>query len=80
MTYHQPCGTFFMESQDTVFEPRVEGRDYAKIIARQRQEIIANELSRQACEDYIEDIMKHMRQMEVNILDLSSFILHMLTI
>jgi hypothetical protein len=26
---------------------------------------MANELSRQACDDYQEDIMKHMRQMEV---------------
>lgn len=36
-----------------------------KITARLRSKSMANELSRQACDDYQEDIMKHMRQMEV---------------
>lgn len=40
-------------------------RDAAKMIARQRQEIIASELSRIAGDEYLEDIMKHMRHMEV---------------
>lgn len=67
MTY-QPCETYFVESQDdntNEFAPRSDPRDYAKIIARQRQELMANELSRQACEDYLDDIMKHMIRMEV---------------
>jgi hypothetical protein len=64
MAYQQPCGTYFVEPQDGVHT----GRDYAKLIARQRQELMANELSRQACEDYMEDIMKHLRHMEVEYL------------
>jgi hypothetical protein len=36
------------------------------MIGRRRQEAMANELSRQACETYVEDIMGHMKQMEVN--------------
>jgi hypothetical protein len=66
MAYHQSCGSFFVESQDGAHTTK----DYAKLIARQRQELMANELSRQACEDYMEDIMKHLRQMEVNRLGL----------
>ncbi len=65
MAYHT-CDTYFVESHDDgVFAARAEAREFAKIIARQRQELMANELSRQASEDYMEDIMKHMRQMEV---------------
>jgi len=60
-----PCDSYFVEVEDTgIFTARSHARDYAKIVARQRQELMANELSRQACEDYMEDIMKHMRRME----------------
>jgi len=63
----QPCDSYFVEAQDTsVFGARADARDYnKKIIARERQELMANELSRQAADDYLEDIMKHMSQMEV---------------
>jgi hypothetical protein len=40
-------------------------RDAAKMLARNKQEMIANELSRLACDEYLEDIMQHMRHMEV---------------
>jgi hypothetical protein len=64
------CDTFFVEDSDNgVFTTRADARDYSKLIARQRQELMANELSRQASDDYMEDIMKHMRQMEVKCLD-----------
>ena len=63
------CDTFFVEDSDNgVFAARADAREYAKLIARQRQELMANELSRQASDDYMEDIMKHMRHMEVNCL------------
>ncbi|KAH7374918.1 cyclin [Plectosphaerella cucumerina] len=60
----QPDGTFFTEVVDEPVRPRMGTRDAAKMIARQRQEIIANELSRLACDEYLEDIMKHTRHME----------------
>jgi hypothetical protein len=56
---YPPCDTYFEESADKT-------RDFAKIIASQRQDMMANELSRQAADDYLEDIMKHMGRMEVN--------------
>ena len=50
-------------------------KDAAKMLARNRQEMIANELSRLAGDEYLEDIMQHMRHMEVGIFGLpySSF-------
>ena len=57
--------TFFTEMVDAPQQPRMGTRDAAKMIARQRQEMIANELSRLAGDEYLEDIMQHMRHMEV---------------
>lgn len=45
-------------------------KDAAKMLARNRQEMIANELSRLAGDEYLEDIMQHMRHMEVSVLKL----------
>jgi hypothetical protein len=63
MAYSHTDDTFFMES-DEPQQPRIHARDAAKMLARNRQEIIANELSRLAGEEYLEDIMQHMRHME----------------
>lgn len=56
--------TFFVESDECTM-PRMTAREAAKMLARNRQEMIANELSRLASEEYLEDIMRHMRHMEV---------------
>ncbi|KAK3984858.1 cyclin-like protein [Cladorrhinum sp. PSN332] len=53
--------TFFVEDE---VSQRISMRDQAKTIARNKQEMIANELSRLASEEYLEDIMQHMRHME----------------
>ncbi|KAJ4405686.1 hypothetical protein N0V85_004632 [Neurospora sp. IMI 360204] len=55
--------TFFVESDEQP-APRVNVRDAAKLIARNKQEMIANNLSRLACDEYLEDIMQHIRHME----------------
>lgn len=54
--------TFFVEQEETT--QRMTMRDTAKMLARNKQEMIANELSRLACDEYLEDIMQHMRHME----------------
>jgi hypothetical protein len=54
--------TFFVESEEP--RQRMNTRDAAKMIARNKQEMIANELSRLACDEYLEDVMQHMRHME----------------
>lgn len=76
MSYHQQnlshmayptCETYFVEPQDasTFAAPVQDSRDYTKIMKRQRQDSIADELSRLADDEYGEDIMKYMRRMEV---------------
>lgn len=61
----QPCDSFFVETEDaSMYQGRPDSREYAKMVRRQRQELMANELSKQAVDDYLEDIMRHMRQME----------------
>ncbi|CAJ2500177.1 Uu.00g030300.m01.CDS01 [Anthostomella pinea] len=52
---------YFVESD----EPRrINVKDAARMLARNRQEMIANDLSRLAAEEYLEDIMQHLRHME----------------
>ena len=70
MAYNQVKDeTFFVESEECAMTmPRMTSREAAKMLARNRQEMIANELSRLASEEYLEDIMQHMRHMEVCIL------------
>ncbi|CCC09256.1 hypothetical protein SMACR_05014 [Sordaria macrospora] len=55
--------SFFVESDEQP-APRVNVRDAAKLIARNKQEMIANNLSRLAADEYLEDIMQHIRHME----------------
>jgi len=62
-SHNSSDGGFFVESNEP--RQRMNSRDAAKMIARNKQEIIANELSRLACDEYLEDIMQHMRHMEV---------------
>lgn len=64
MAYPQHDSTFFVESEEPNYG-KLSARDAAKMIARQRQEVIAGELSRLAGEEYLDDIMEHMQHMEV---------------
>ena len=61
---HQPCDSYFVESQDSF--PTSSNQDYVKMIGRRRQQAMADILSKQAYEAYVEDIVAHMKQMEVN--------------
>lgn len=63
MVYAYHDRTFFVESDDVQCS-RMNSREAAKMIARNRQDIIAGELSRLAADEYLEDIMQHMRNME----------------
>lgn len=71
MSYSQPCDTFFVEDntfqqQQQRQQPRQDSQEYIKMMGRRRQEAMANELSRQACDAYMDDIIDHMASMEVN--------------
>ncbi|KAI0473605.1 cyclin [Xylariaceae sp. FL0804] len=54
------CG-YFVEAD---VPQRMNVKDAARMLARNRQEMIANELSRLAADEYLEDIMQHVRHME----------------
>ena len=66
MAYHtkQPCESYFVESDEIAYPPPPQ--EYLKLIGRRKQEAMADELSRQASDSYLEDIKNHMRQIEVN--------------
>jgi len=72
MAYHkrptssyQPCDTFFVESYEDFPVPRMDPKEHAKLIARERQYAIADELSRITSEEYREDVLSHMLDMDV---------------
>ncbi|KAL4912785.1 cyclin-like protein [Aspergillus aurantiobrunneus] len=75
MAYHkrptssyQPCDTFFVESYDDFPVPRIDPKEHAKLIARERQYAIADELSRVTSEEYREDVLTHMLDMDASTL------------
>lgn len=63
---YQPCDTFFVETYDDFRVPRMDPKEQAKLIARERQYAIADELSRVTSDELREDIVSHMLDMEVS--------------
>ncbi|KAF4125215.1 Cyclin, C-terminal domain [Geosmithia morbida] len=76
MAQHQMDPTFFVESDDDFNASTITPRQAAKMIARRKQDLIGNELSRLAADEYLEDVMQHMAHMEeetvpdVNLIDM----------
>ncbi|KAH8682509.1 cyclin-like protein [Xylariales sp. PMI_506] len=74
-SYSNSESGYFVETDEPQFS-RIHSREAMKMLARNRQEMIGNELSRLAGEEYLEDIMQHMRHMEdetlpdVNLIDM----------
>ena len=62
MAYSHDDGSFFIESDD--HHPRISAQETIKMPARQRQDMIAGELSRLTADEYFEDILRHLRRME----------------
>jgi DNA-binding transcriptional ArsR family regulator len=60
----------FVEDDDMFYEPDqpsrpwLDAKETAKLLAWNRQELISNELSRLASEEYLDDIMQHLKVME----------------
>ncbi|KAL2864166.1 G1/S-specific cyclin [Aspergillus lucknowensis] len=65
---YQPCDTFFVEPYDDFPVPRMDPKEHAKLIARERQYAIADQLSRIASEEYREDVLSHMLDMDASTL------------
>lgn len=62
---YQPCDSYFVESYDDFPVPRIDPKEHAKLIARERQIAIADELSRVTSEEFRDDILSHMLDMDV---------------
>lgn len=65
MAPHQPCDSYFVETDDTTAISAAERLQYESIIKRQRQERIADELSMEVRAEYLPEIVDHMAAMEV---------------
>lgn len=66
MAPHQPCDSYFVETEDTTCViSTAERLQYESIIKRQRQERIADELSQEVRAEYLPEIVDHMAAMEV---------------
>lgn len=65
MAPHQPCDSYFVETDDTTAISATERLQYESIIKRQRQERIADELSMEVRAEYLPEIVDHMAAMEV---------------
>jgi hypothetical protein len=79
MAYHkrptssyQPCDSYFVESYDDFPAPRIDAKEHAKLVARERQYAIADELSKLASDEFRDDILAHMLDMDVSDPDLWS--------
>ena len=60
---YNTCDTFFVESDEPSYQ-QFSPRQTLKMIARRKQDLIANEMSRLAADEYLEDMMEHIRDME----------------
>jgi hypothetical protein len=75
MAYHQQptqsrypqCDSYWVESQDDgLYAMRAEARERHRAIARMQQRAIGEQLSRLTADEYEEDVMEHMMNMEVS--------------
>ncbi|KAG6159783.1 hypothetical protein E4U22_007957 [Claviceps purpurea] len=66
MAFRDADDTFFVES-DEPHLARLDSRTAARLILQNRQDMIASDLSRLAGDEYLEDIMLHMKEMEARI-------------
>jgi hypothetical protein len=64
----QPCESFFVESANDPPHHRLDPKEHARLVARERQYTIADELSRLTSEEYQEDILSHMLEMDISTL------------
>jgi hypothetical protein len=69
MGYSHHDETFFVESDGGAPESRLAHTQHvARMMARTRQDQIADELTRLASDEYLEDILEHLKQMEMETL------------
>lgn len=63
---YQTCDSYFVETYDDFPGRRMDPKEHAKLYARERQYAIADELSNLVCEEFRDDILSHMLEMDVS--------------
>lgn len=72
----QPCETFFVEDDyHRARADRQAQQEHDKLVARERQYAIADQLSRLTSEELRDDVLKHMLEMDVSISPPSNYVL-----
>ena len=64
----QSCDSYFVESYEDV-PHRIDPKEHARLVARERQYAIGDELSRRVSDEYQDNILAHMLEMDVRFLD-----------
>lgn len=62
----QPCETFFVEDDYRVRAEKQAKQEHEKLVARERQYAIADQLSRLTSEELRDDVLSHMLEMDVS--------------
>lgn len=63
---YQPCASYFVQSQDDDTKMAyLDPRERVKMLHRERQLIVAEEMSKAVSDEYQQDIMAHLDHMEV---------------
>lgn len=62
----QPCETFFVEDDTRLRAERQAREEHDRLVARERQYAIADELSRLTSEELRDDVLDHMLNMDVS--------------
>jgi hypothetical protein len=62
----QPCETFFVEDDYRLHAEKQAKQEHEKLVARERQYAIADQLSRLTSEELRDDVLSHMLEMDVS--------------
>lgn len=63
---YQPCDTFFVEDDYRMRAEKQAKQEHDKLVARERQYAIADQLSRLASDELRDDVLSHMMEMDVS--------------
>lgn len=62
----QPCDTFFIEDDYRAQAEKQAKQEHDKLVARERQYAMANQLSRITCAEFRDDVLQQLLEMDVS--------------
>ena len=63
---YQPCDTYFVEDDYRLQAEKQAKQEHDKLLARERQYAIADQLSKLTSEELRDDVLSHMLEMDVS--------------